>query len=84
MDFQSLKFQEIERLYNMTVKTAFKFPAKASKETVNSFLGVFNMGNIVMRNYGSNAIKWQRTYQEDIYTHKADIGFLMDHNLSSI
>ena len=58
MDTTAAKFQEIERLYNQAVKTAFKFPAKGSKETINSFLGAFNMQNIVMKNYGSNAVKW--------------------------
>ncbi len=42
----------------MTIKAAFKLPAKAPKETINSFLGAFSMINIVMRNYGANAVKW--------------------------
>ena len=42
------------------------------------------MQNTVMRSYGANAIKWQRTYQHDIGNHKAEIGYEMDLNLDSI
>ena len=57
MDLHSAQFQTIERLYNSSVKQAFKLPQKGSKEVVNSFLNKFNMQNIVMRNYGNTAIK---------------------------
>jgi len=84
MDALAPKFLAIERLYNATVKTAFKLPAKGSKECVNSLLGAFNMRHIVLRSYGANALKWQRAYRHDLYTHKCDIGFAMDCNLDSI
>lgn len=84
MDTNSAKFIGAERLYNSTVKQAFKIPQRGSKESVNSFLGSFNMQNIVLKSYGSNAIKWQKTYRHDYGDKKYDIGFEMNIKLKAI
>ena len=84
MDNNSAKFLAIERLYNSTVKQAFKIPQRGSKDVVNSFLGNFNMQNIVLKNYGSNAIKWQRTYSNDYGDRIYDIGYEMNIRLKAI
>lgn len=58
MDTEASKFKEVERLYNSTVKQAFKFPQKGIKVAINNFMGTFTMKNIIQRNYGVNALKW--------------------------
>ena len=66
------------------MKQAFKIPQKGSKESVNSFLGSFNMQNIVLKSYGSNAIKWQKTYRHVWGEKKYEIGFEMNAKLKAI
>ena len=37
-----------------------------------------------MRNYGSTAIKWQKTYFHDAGDHKYDVGYGMNIKLKAI
>ena len=47
-------------------------------------MGTFTMKNIVQRNYGVNALKWQRTYHIDQESKKFDIGYTMNEKLKTI
>ena len=42
------------------------------------------MQNIVLKNYGSNAIKWQKTYSNDYGDRMFDIGYDMNIKLKAI
>ncbi len=42
------------------------------------------MQNIVLKSYGSNAIKWQKTYQHDYGENKYHIGYDMNIKLKAI
>ena len=50
--------------YNSAVKLALKITPKADRKIIDNFLGTYNVGNIVNRNYYTNAKKLLKEYEE--------------------
>ena len=47
-------------------------------------MGTFTMKNIVQRNYGDNAVKWQWIYQFDQESKKIGVGYTINEKLKTI
>ena len=69
-DTKNAAFNGIQKIYNRSVKLMMNLPTHSANSIINDTLGGNAISNIIMKNYRSNAIKWELICENDLLKEK--------------